>query len=334
MTANVAQVFVEDAEWNATLRAAFAVLHPGGCLVFETRDPAKRAWESWTPESTRGSAPIDEFGLVEEWMEVTAVTEPTTVTFDSHLEVGGRSRTSTSQLRFRPEDELRDSVTRPGSPCGRSGTHPTAPAASSSSSPSARTLGRVGECPVLTGSAQPLSGDHGAHPCPQGPPRVGPIVHAERLRGHPMSTQHEVITAEMPLRLVVPNGPSLPLIADLSYDVADPYAVRIGFRTGSADEPSDADDWTFARQLLSDGIAQAVGDGDVQVWPLSSEHGPLVCLALSSPTGKAVFEMTLAEVVEFLSATYAAVPTGSESDFVDIDAELALLLWADGSGPA
>src|SRR5258708_6315921 len=31
-----------------------------------------------------------------------------------------------------------------------------------------------------------------------------------------MSTQHEVITAAMPLCLVVSNGPALPLVADLS----------------------------------------------------------------------------------------------------------------------
>ena len=37
MTANVAQVFVSDAEWTATLGAAHRALRPGGHLVFETR---------------------------------------------------------------------------------------------------------------------------------------------------------------------------------------------------------------------------------------------------------------------------------------------------------
>ena len=35
------------------------------------------------------------------------------------------------------------------------------------------------------------------------------------------------------------------------------------------------------------------------------------------------------ELVEFLTKTYAVVPTGSESDHVDVDAELALLLWSE-----
>lgn len=149
-----------------------------------------------------------------------------------------------------------------------------------------------------------------------------------------MSTQNDIITTAMPLRLVVANGPALPLVADLSYNPADPYAVRIGFREAGCDEPGDAPDWTFARQLLTDGIAQPTGEGDVQVWPSSSEAGVLVCLALTSPTGKAVFEVPLGELVEFLSATYAIVPTGCESDFVDIDAELALLLWTEDNGSA
>jgi SAM-dependent methyltransferase len=40
MTANVAQEIVTDEAWDATLRAAFDRLRPGGYLVFETRDPA------------------------------------------------------------------------------------------------------------------------------------------------------------------------------------------------------------------------------------------------------------------------------------------------------
>jgi len=68
----------------------------------------------------------------------------------------------------------------------------------------------------------------------------------------------------------------------------------------------------------------------VQVWPDYDGASAVVCLSLSSPSGRALFEVPLAELVEFLSATYTAVPTGSESDFVDLDAELALLLWADG----
>ncbi|WP_257138414.1 class I SAM-dependent methyltransferase [Streptomyces sp. rh34] len=50
MTANVAQEIVAPDDWQATLRGAHEALRPGGHLVFETRDPARRAWEAWNRE--------------------------------------------------------------------------------------------------------------------------------------------------------------------------------------------------------------------------------------------------------------------------------------------
>jgi len=141
-----------------------------------------------------------------------------------------------------------------------------------------------------------------------------------------MKAHRDTITSELALRLVVPGASSVPVLATVRYDVADPYAVHVGFRTGV----EEVVEWTFARQLLTDGVTRKVGDGDVQVWPDYDGASAVVCLSLSSPSGRALFEVPLAELVEFLSATYTAVPTGSESDFVDLDAELALLLWADG----
>ena len=48
MTGNVAQVFLTDEDWAATLEGIAEALRPDGLLVFETRDPSERAWESWT----------------------------------------------------------------------------------------------------------------------------------------------------------------------------------------------------------------------------------------------------------------------------------------------
>ena len=139
-----------------------------------------------------------------------------------------------------------------------------------------------------------------------------------------MSTRPDSVTAELELRLIVPGSPSLPVTAELSYDHADPYAVRVAFHTGA----SEVVEWTFARGLLTDGVTHAVGEGDVQVRPSHSGGKPVVCLSLSSPSGRAMFEAPLAELVEFLTRTYAVVPTGSESDYVDVETELALLLWS------
>lgn len=143
-----------------------------------------------------------------------------------------------------------------------------------------------------------------------------------------ISPRPTTVTADLQFRLVVPGSSALPVRASLQYDVADPYAVQVAFYTGAGDG-SEVVDWTFARQLLTDGVSTPVGEGDVQVWPSTSGGQPVVCLSLSSPSGKALFEIPLPALVAYLGSTYAAVPTGGESAHVDVDAELALLLWAE-----
>jgi hypothetical protein len=148
-----------------------------------------------------------------------------------------------------------------------------------------------------------------------------------------MNSPHSTtVTADLQLRLVVPGSTALPVRASMRYDAGDPYAVQVAFYTGpvdSGDPGGDVVEWTFARQLLTDGVSAPVGEGDVQVWPSSSGGASVICLALSSPSGKALFEIPLQELIDFLGRTYAAVPTGGESAHVDVDAELALLLWAE-----
>lgn len=114
MTANVAQVFVDDADWEATLRGVAAALRPGGHLVFETRVPEWRAWEGWTAERTHQVADVPGVGRVETWTQVGAV-EPSLVTFRSTTRFpDGEERHSDSTLRFRDRDELRRSLAAAG----------------------------------------------------------------------------------------------------------------------------------------------------------------------------------------------------------------------------
>jgi len=140
-----------------------------------------------------------------------------------------------------------------------------------------------------------------------------------------MSTRPDMVSTEIELKLVVSDGPDRPVNAELTYSPADPYAVRVGFHTGG----TEVVEWTFARSLLTDGVTHPVGDGDVQVWPASGTSQPVVCISLSSPSGRALFEAPLTRVVEFLTKTYTLVPTGSESDFVDVESELATLLGGE-----
>ncbi|MGW6267492.1 class I SAM-dependent methyltransferase [Streptomyces sp. NPDC055060] len=115
MTANVAQAIVEPDGWEATLRGVRAALRPGGRLVFETRDPARRAWEDWTRAATHKTVAVAEFGDVETWLDVTDVSLPL-VTFRRTvvLTATGETLVSDSTLRFRGREEVTASLTAHG----------------------------------------------------------------------------------------------------------------------------------------------------------------------------------------------------------------------------
>lgn len=117
MTANVAQVFLTDADWLATLAAVHAALRPGGRLVFETRDPAMRAWEGWTEEATRSTTNVPGVGPVTDWVQVTGVVDDgRLVTFESPnvFEADGTVINSRSTLRFRTREEIEESLRATG----------------------------------------------------------------------------------------------------------------------------------------------------------------------------------------------------------------------------
>lgn len=138
-----------------------------------------------------------------------------------------------------------------------------------------------------------------------------------------MNSSSTTASAEVGLRLVVPDRTTVPLLASLEYAAGDPYAIRVAFHVGN-DEPVE---WIFARELLTVGIVRTVGDGDVQVWPADDNGDRTLNLSLSSPFGEAHFEAPLAPLAEFLNKTYEIVPAGRESDFIDLEAELDDLLW-------
>jgi hypothetical protein len=143
------------------------------------------------------------------------------------------------------------------------------------------------------------------------------------------SSSSTTVSAELGLRLVVPQQTIVPLVASLYYSGTDPYAIRMAFHVGT-DEPVE---WIFARDLLAAGIESRQGEGDVQVWPsepADSEDGGsddiVLNIELSSPFGQAHFEAPAEAMSAFLRRTYSIVPAGKESGFVDIESELNELL--------
>lgn len=113
MTGNVAQAIVAPADWDATLAGIGTALRPGGHFVFETRDPACRAWLGWNRDATYQVVELPGIGRVENWNELLDVSLPL-VTFRTTWVFPAETLTSTSTLRFRERDEVATSLSEHG----------------------------------------------------------------------------------------------------------------------------------------------------------------------------------------------------------------------------
>jgi hypothetical protein len=138
--------------------------------------------------------------------------------------------------------------------------------------------------------------------------------------------QHPARTITTPVPLIVTTGTGeATLDAELRYDPADPFAVSLAIGV----ECGDPVVWIFARDLLSAGVGSPQGEGDITIEPdfASDMDSDERMLRLTLATDcLATMLVPSGPVVEFLVETFTVVPTGSELDRVDLDAEIAALL--------
>ncbi len=115
MTGNVAMVFLDDDDWELVLAALHGTISDGGWIVFESRNPTRRAWEHWTKNETYRTVDTTTSGRVDTWIDLVEVRPPNVSfrhTFRFHRD--GQEMTSDSTLRFRTADEIIDSLDRTG----------------------------------------------------------------------------------------------------------------------------------------------------------------------------------------------------------------------------
>ena len=115
MTGNVAQAFLGDDDWRATLSCIRSALRPSGRLAFEVRDPARRVWEEWSRAASFSRKEVAGVGAVESWVELTDVSLPrVSFRWAYRFERDGAVLTSDSTLRFREKEEVEASLSDAG----------------------------------------------------------------------------------------------------------------------------------------------------------------------------------------------------------------------------
>ena len=108
-----------------------------------------------------------------------------------------------------------------------------------------------------------------------------------------------------------------------SYDPSDPFAATLTLKASPRDVR-----WTLARDVLIDGLFEPAGEGDVVVFPfLDPETGSAVTvLELRSPDGTFMAQVAQQALQAFVRAMLDSVPLGAESDLVDLDRLVELLV--------
>lgn len=127
---------------------------------------------------------------------------------------------------------------------------------------------------------------------------------------------HE-LSAELPMSFHFDERKSLALTSSLrtrlTYRVSDPYAVEARFRADGQGETV----WTFARDLLRNGLERSSGLGDVIVWPDTGARGERrVFVRLCSPEGTALLSAADADLRAFLDAASSLVAYGAEHSYL------------------
>ena len=114
MTGHVAQFFVADDDWSTALAHLHAVLRPEGRLVFESRNPVAREWETWG-SARRTTVHDPQAGPIETWTRVDDVrADVVRYTLGYRFTRTGDEVLVANALRFRSEPELRASLATAG----------------------------------------------------------------------------------------------------------------------------------------------------------------------------------------------------------------------------
>jgi hypothetical protein len=104
------------------------------------------------------------------------------------------------------------------------------------------------------------------------------------------------------------------VMIELSYQAADPYAVRLAVTIGDAPGA-----WAIGRDLLSEGLTRPVGEGEARIWASPFGLRQVVWIRFGQHQRTALIELAMEDLRAFVDQTYKLVPVGSEPLYIDVD---------------
>ena len=116
LTSHAFQVFLTDEDQRAGLDTIRRHLAPDGRFVFDTRNPARKAWEGWTRARTERYVQHPKLGEVRVWNDAQYEAAAQIVCYETHYQPtgGGQGYAAASRIRFTPQSELASRITAAG----------------------------------------------------------------------------------------------------------------------------------------------------------------------------------------------------------------------------
>ena len=116
MTGHAFQALIDDETAVASLCAMVAHLEPDGMVLFETRNPLRRAWECWKPNRARARMAHASLGPIIETLDATyeGGTGIAQIRHEYLFESTGEVLVGSSQVRFRDREHVATLVCEAG----------------------------------------------------------------------------------------------------------------------------------------------------------------------------------------------------------------------------
>jgi ubiquinone/menaquinone biosynthesis C-methylase UbiE len=112
LTGHAFQVFLSDQDVSAVLATIARHLSPNGRFIFDSRNPVRQEWRTWTPEASERMVEHPAYGTVKAWNDVRYDNDTAIATYETFYQIPatGRTLAAASQIRFIEKDRLADLI--------------------------------------------------------------------------------------------------------------------------------------------------------------------------------------------------------------------------------